>query len=149
MIVMARNRRWHLINFYLDFNLTLPYCRFISEPLSTNKKNWVRVHRMFSWIWRKRLRNARLDPVDQVQLAAAHMRKTHLSILKVQIIFRLVSVLRWKIGRVLWLTVWRHNVKLHPRWRRPSRQYFVFRSSRAATSLRVSKKNIPFCFNQG
>ena len=46
------------------------------------------------------------------------------------------------------LTVWRHNVKLNPRWRRPS-QYFGFRSSRAATALRVSKKNITFCFNQG
>ena len=31
----------------------------------------------------------------------------------------------------------------------PSRQYFSFRSSRAATALHVSKKNITFCFNQG
>ena len=44
---------------------------------------------------------------------------------------------------------WRHNVKLNPRWRRPSCQYFGFRSSHAATSLHVSKKNITFCFNQG
>ena len=35
-----------------------------------------------------------------------------------------------------------------PRWRRPSRQYFVFRSSRATTALHVSKKNITFCFNK-
>ena len=41
------------------------------------------------------------------------------------------------------------NVKLNPRWRRPSRQYFGFRSSHAATALHVSKKNITFCFNQG
>ena len=50
-------------------------------------------------------------------------------------------------SEALW--VWRHNVKLNPRWRRPSRQYFGFRSSRAATALHVSKKNITFCFNQG
>ena len=30
-----------------------------------------------------------------------------------------------------------------------SRQYFGFRSSRAATALHVSKKNITFCFDQG
>ena len=30
--------------------------------------------------------------------------------------------------------------QLNPRWRRPSRQYFSFRSSRAATALYVSKK---------
>ena len=40
-------------------------------------------------------------------------------------------------------------LELNPRWRRPSRQYFGFRSSRAATALHVSKKNITFCFNQG
>ena len=44
------------------------------------------------------------------------------------------------------LTLWRHNVKLSPRWWRPSRQYFGFWSSRAATALHVSKKNITFCF---
>ena len=50
-------------------------------------------------------------------------------------------------SEVLW--VWRCDVKLNPRWRRPSRQYFGFRSSHAATALHVSKKNITFCFNQG
>ena len=40
-------------------------------------------------------------------------------------------------------------VKLNPRWRRPSRQYFGFQSSRAATASHVSKKNITFCLNQG
>ena len=30
------------------------------------------------------------------------------------------------IFKMLCLTVSRHNVKLNPRWRRPSRQYFVF-----------------------
>ena len=35
-------------------------------------------------------------------------------------------------------------LELNPRWRRPSRQYFGFRSSRAATALHVSKKNITF-----
>ena len=42
------------------------------------------------------------------------------------------------------LTLWRHNVKLNPRWWRPSRQYFGFRSSRAATALYVSKKTLLF-----
>ena len=28
-------------------------------------------------------------------------------------------------------------------------KYFGFQSSRAATALHVSKKNITFCFNQG
>ena len=53
------------------------------------------------------------------------------------------------IGSTLSLTLWRHNVKPNPRLRRPSRQYFGFRFSRAATALHVSKKNITFCFNQG
>ena len=53
------------------------------------------------------------------------------------------------VGSTLSLTLWRHNVKLNPRWRRSSRQYFGFRSSRAATALHISKKNITFCFNQG
>ena len=45
--------------------------------------------------------------------------------------------------------VWLHNLKLNPRWRRHSRQYFGYQSSRAATALHVSKRNITFCFNQG
>ena len=53
------------------------------------------------------------------------------------------------IGSTLSLTLWRHNVKLNPRWRRPSCQYFGFRSSHAATALHVSKKNTTFFFNQG
>ena len=47
------------------------------------------------------------------------------------------------------LTVCRNNVKLNPRWRRPSRQYFGFRSSHARTAFHVSRRNITFYFNQG
>ena len=38
----------------------------------------------------------------------------------------------------------RKHFKLNPRWRRPSRQYFGFRSSRAATALHVSEKTLLF-----
>ena len=44
-------------------------------------------------------------------------------------------------GSTLNLKLWRHNVKLNPRWRRPSRQYFGFILACSYSIARIKEKH--------
>ena len=96
-------------------------------------KNWVRVECLSSALF--------ISPLLRNTHACAHPAVKY-GVFTI-VLFCISWVLRI-VGSTLSLTLWRHNVKLNPRLRRRSRQYFGFRSSRAATALHVSKKNITF-----